>query len=383
MVARVLVIGGYGNFGSYIAPSLAGDDNIRLLIGGRSAEKAQAFAASLDAAHATEAHALDIDGDLAGAFARIAPDIVIHTTGPFQMQDHRVARACVRQRCHYLDLADAREFVATIDRLDADAKARDVLVVSGASSVPCLTAAVIDAYLPTFARLEAVDYGISAAQHTNRGLATTTAVLSYVGKPMKMLRNGTMKTVNGWEDTHAEYYPGLGWRLFGNCDIPDLTLFPKRYPTLRSMRFAAGHEFKLLHVGTRMLGTLVRLGLIRSLAHHAEGLLRLAFLFDRFGSGCSGFHMILSGVGRDGKPLERRFIIIARSGHGPYIPCMPAILLARRLAKGEVTTRGATPCVDLIDLDTYLAALEGLDISVMRDAAHARGLGKRVELPRR
>jgi len=81
--------------------------------------------------------------------------------------------------------------------------------------------------------------------------------------------------------------------------------------------------------------------------------------------------MILSGVGHDGKPLGRRFIIIARSGHGPYIPCMPAILLARRLAKGEVTTRGATPCVDLIDLDTYLAALEGLDISVIRDAAHA------------
>ena len=27
--------------------------------------------------------------------------------------------------------------------------------------------------------------------------------------------------------------------------------------------------------------------------------------------------------------------------------------------------------VDLIDLDTYLAALEGLDISVIRDAAHA------------
>jgi hypothetical protein len=58
-----------------------------------------------------------------------------------------------------------------------------VLVVSGASSVPCLTAAVIDVYLPAFARLEAVDYGISAAQHTNRGLATTSAVLSYGDRP--------------------------------------------------------------------------------------------------------------------------------------------------------------------------------------------------------
>src|SRR3546814_11532932 len=81
--------------------------------------------------------------------------------------------------------------------------AKDVLVVSGASSVPCLTAAVIDAYLPAFARLDAVDYGISAAQHTNRGLATTSAVLSYVGKSMTMLRDGVIKTVYGWEDTRA------------------------------------------------------------------------------------------------------------------------------------------------------------------------------------
>jgi len=371
MVTRVLIIGGYGNFGSYIARILAADADIRLLIGGRSAAKAQAFAGSLHATHPAESHALDIDGDLAEALMRIAPDIVIHTTGPFQTQDHRVAHACIAQGCHYLDLADAREFVATIDRLDIEAKAKDVLVVSGASSVPCLTAAVIDAYLPAFARLETVDYGISAAQHTNRGLATTSAVLSYVGKPMAVLRDGVIKTVHGWEDSHAERYPALGWRLFGNCDIPDLALFPRRYPTLKSMRFAAGHELKLLHVGTRILGALVRLRLIGSLSDHAGRLLRLAFLFDRFGSGRSGFHMILTGTGHDGKPTQRRFMIIARSGHGPYIPCMPAILLTRRLAKGEVSQRGASPCVDLINLDTYLAALGGLDISIIRDAAHA------------
>ena len=371
MVARILIIGGYGNFGSYIARRLAGDEAIHLVIGGRSATKAKVFANSLDASNAAEGHAIDIDGNLDEALARIAPDIVIHTTGPFQTQDHRVAKACIAQGSHYLDLADARTFVASIDQLDADAKAKDVLVVSGASSVPCLTAAVIDAYLPAFACLDAVDYGISAAQHTNRGLATTSAVLSYVGKPMTMLRDGVMKTVYGWEDTHAVRYPELGRRLFGNCDIPDLDLFPRRYPTLKSMRFSAGHELKFLHAGTRMLGLLVRLGIIGSLSDHAENLLKLAFVFDRFGSGRSGFHMFLTGTGHDWKPLTRRFWIVARSGHGPYIPCMPAILLAQQLARGALTRRGAMPCIDLIDLDSYLAALEGLDIAVFRDDAGA------------
>jgi NAD(P)-dependent dehydrogenase (short-subunit alcohol dehydrogenase family) len=371
MVARVLIIGGYGNFGSYIARSLAGDAEIGLLVGGRSVAKAQAFINSIRPIHPAEAHAIDINRELPEALARIGPDVVIHTSGPFQTQDHRVARACIAQGCHYVDLADARDFVATIGSLDAEAKAHDVLVVSGASSVPCLTAAVIDAYLPGFARLDAVDYGISAAQHTNRGFATTSAVLSYVGKPMTMLRGGRMKIVFGFEDTHGERYPELGWRLFGNCDIPDLTLFPARYPTLRSMRFAAGHELKLLHLGTRALGALVRLGFIRSLDRHASFLLRLAFLFDRFGSGRSGLHMILTGTGHDGRAKERRFHLIARSGHGPYIPCMPAILLARWLAKGSLEMRGATPCLGLIDLDTYLSALKGLDINIVRDTVDA------------
>lgn len=367
---RVLIIGGYGNFGSYIAKSLADDPTIQLLIGGRSAEKAKHFIAGVATANPAEPHAIDIDGDLSVALALIDPQLVIHTTGPFQAQDHRVARACIEHGCHYLDLADARDFVATVETLDVAAKAKSVLLVSGASSVPCLTAAVIDHYLPGFATLYSVDYGISAAQQTNRGLATTSAILSYVGKPFETLCDGKPHQVIGWQDTHSERYPELGRRWFGNCDIPDLTLFPARYPQLKSMRFAAGHELAILHAGTWVLSWAVRMGLVRSLASHSKLLLRVAFLFDWMGTSRSGFHMFLSGTGHDGSARTARFFLIARSGHGPYIPCMPAILLARELAHGELNRTGAMPCVDLIGLDEYLGALSGLDISVIADPVH-------------
>lgn len=256
MVSRVLIIGGYGNFGGYIARRLAEETNVQLVIGGRSLERARAFAAALPAANAVEAAAIDIDDALGAALAACRPEIVIHTVGPFQKQDYRVASAAIAVGSHYLDLADARRFVAEFASLDRAARAADVLAVSGASSVPCLTAAIVDHYRPRFAALEAVDYGISAAQQTNRGLATTSAVLSYVGKPFTMLRDGVMRTVHGWQDIHSFRYPSLGRRWFGNCDIPDLTLFPARYPDLRSMRFAAGHEIAALHFGTWCLGWL-------------------------------------------------------------------------------------------------------------------------------
>ena len=80
-----------------------------------------------------------------------------------------------------------------------------------------------------------------------------------------------MKTVHGWEDSHARALCRAGWRLFGNCDIPDLALFQQHYATLDSMRWAAGHELKLLRVGTRILGALVGLGVIGSLRGDPTG----------------------------------------------------------------------------------------------------------------
>lgn len=365
---RVLVLGGYGNFGSTIARSLAPDPDIQLLIAGRSLERAVALASSLGAANPAEAYSVDIDSTLESCLGDAAPDMVVHTVGPFQGQSYAVAEACIRQRCHYVDLADGRAFVAGIGALDSLARDADVLIVSGASSVPCLTSAIIDEALSRFSVLEEIDYGISAAQQTNRGLATASSVLSYVGQPFSALRNGARKTVYGWQDLHTERYPELGLRLFGNCDVPDLELFPARYPTLRCIRFGAGHEIKLLHVATWLLSWGVRTGLLPPLERYSKWLLKCSSLFDRFGSSRSGFHMHLRGQGFRGKARTERFTIIARQGHGPFIPCMPAILLAKRLARGKLTQRGARPCLDLISLDELLRGLEGLDIRIIRDA---------------
>lgn len=366
MTRRVLILGGYGNFGGYVARALANGTHISLIIAGRSLAKARSFAKGLGAANPAEGAALDIDGDLVPALAALRPDMVIHTVGPFQTQDYRVASAAIAAGAHYTDLADARAFVCGIGALDEAARAAGLAVIAGASSVPCLTAAYLDDAMAHFASIESVDYGITAAQQTNRGLGTASAILSYVGRPFTMLRAGAMRRVFGWQGLHSEVFPELGRRWFGYCDIPDLDLFPARYPSLEHMRFCAGHEIDLLHFGTWLLGWGVRLRLLPRLDRWSGPLLRASFLFDRMGSDRSGFYMRIAGQGHDGRPLVRREWLIARQGHGPNIPCMPVILLARRFASGGPLPPGARPCLDLIDLGEYLRALEGLDISVVR-----------------
>lgn len=357
-MTRILIIGGYGNFGSFIAKRLAQNRNITLVISGRTLSKAQALADELNA----EAAFLDINADFTNTLKKINPNIVIHTSGPFQSQGYEVAEACINCGAHYIDLADGREFVAGIHTLDEKARQAGVIVVSGASSVPCLTSALIESYKDEFAVLETLNYGITTAQKTTRGVATTAAILSYTGKPFQTLVDGEMQDVYGWQNVHARKYPKLGWRLLGNCNVPDLEIFPTRYPELKTVRFYAGLELPFIHVTLWALSWLVRIGLIKNLKPAAPLLLKLSFLFDWLGSANSAFHMELAGRDKNGNDKTINFELIARSGDGPYIPCMPAILVAQKIAAGELQDVGAKACIGIISKDEYLAAFEGLDI---------------------
>ena len=362
MTKRVLIIGGYGNFGRFIAQMLAREDDIQVIIAGRSMDKANAFASTLDGKNTPESHALDINSNLNDSLRSIAPDIVIHTSGPYQLQDYSVARACIEQGCHYIDLADARDFVSNINTLDSSAREHNVLICSGASSVPTLTSAIVDNYISSFERLESLDYGIATAQRTNRGLATTSAILSYAGTPFETLTDGAIRNVYGWQDTRSHSLWQLGSRLLGNCDIPDLTLFPLRYPTLTTIRFQAGLEVEVVHLTLAFLAWLVRIRLLPSLQPTAPYLLTVSRAFDFLGSDSSGFFMELAGRGDRDKSRRIIFELAARCGDGLYIPCVPAILMTKKLARGEISEIGARPCMGFIGLDEYLNALSEFDI---------------------
>lgn len=359
MSKRILVIGGYGNFGAFISRRLSRDPDVKVIVAGRSATKARALAEKIGAEWAL----VDIEHELDVALVAARPDIVIHTAGPFQHQDYRVALACIACKCHYVDLADGREFVVGIGRLDEPARAADVAVVSGASSVPALATAVIDEYRTSFQSMESVAYGIATAQRTMRGgMATAKSVLSYAGKPFTTLIDGKMQTVYGWQGLRWRNFPGLGGRLLGNCDVPDLELFPGRYPDLKNIRFLAGLELPVIHLSLWALTWFVRFGVFRGLASAAPFMLRLSGLLDRFGTDSSGFFVEIDGIGTDRQTKRVTFDLTARSGDGPMIPCVPAVLTALKLARGEIARRGAMPCVGLVTLDALLDELKSLDI---------------------
>jgi saccharopine dehydrogenase-like NADP-dependent oxidoreductase len=298
-----------------------------------------------------------------GELAALRPLLVINASGPYQRQDYRLARACVAAGVHYLDLADAREFVTGIGTLDAEARQAGVLVVSGASTVPAISAAVIDQHRPQFASLEAVTLVIAPGNSFSPGLATTQSILSTLGRPLATAGSGPGTPVHGWQHLQRRTIPGLGARWLGACDTPDLDLLPPRYPGLRSVRVFAALEVGAFHLGLWGLSWLVRGGLLRKPERLAVPLLRLKHALRFLGSDVGGMAVTLEGTGRDGRPKRIDWRLIARRGHGPYIPAMPSVILAKRLLAGTVAQRGAMPCLGLFTLADFVAEVADLDIT--------------------
>ncbi len=351
---RVMVLGGYGYFGAAIARTLAGSSEFEVVVAGRDGSRAAAIAQSLRASHAR----VDAtDPALAERFRELAPRLVINTVGPFQQRDHGVARAAIAADSHYVDLADSREFGCAVTALDADARAHDVLVVSGASSVPALSAAVVDHYRGAFATLDEIDIGISSSSRIP-GLATLAAVLGYCGRAIPQLREGAWTTTHGGQALRRRKFrrPPMS-RWIGDCDVPDLSLFPQRYPSVRTVRFGAGVELATVQCSFWLLSWMVRAGLVRNASGLAPVLAGVARKLEWLGSGRSAMFVTLRGTDAAGAWRTRDWELRASAEEGAMIPCLASVALARKLSRGEIQSRGATPCVGLLTLADYLDEL--------------------------
>lgn len=366
-VHTVLVIGGYGFFGRRIAAELAKSRSVHVLVAGRDAAKAAAVIDSLGLP-ASQAVALDVRSpDLVAALRALRVDTIVHTAGPFQGQRYDVAEAAIEAGCNYLDLADGRAFVAGIAALDGQAKERGVMVVSGASSVPALSSAVVDHYLPAFQELHAIRVGISSGARAP-GLATVQGVFGYGGKPIRRLENGAWTVTHGWLDTERYVFPPpVGVRFLGSCDVPDLELFPARYPGVRTVDFHAGFASTLGHLVVTAGARLVKSRLLDSLTPLAGPLNRLSRALEPVISDKGGMYVELQGLGHDGRALTKRWHLLVERNDGPFVPCGASLALVAKLAADAPIPAGAQPCMGLLTVDEYLAPLKSLAIHVEAD----------------
>ncbi len=364
---QVLVLGGYGNFGKRICLALAKAD-IDVIMVGRNADHALSCVNDIKI-KVTNAkitiETTDISNNFTQLLKKYQPTVVINTVGPFQGSNYDIVKSCIASRAHYLDLADARDFVTGISQLDNLAKQSDVTVISGASSVPALSSAVVEHFKDKFSQITNMKYGISTAQKTANGLATASAILTYLGKPIKPFL-GSKETIYGWQNLYCQTYPLLGKRWMASCDVPDLDLLPNHY-NIQNIKFSAGVESTPMHFCMWLTSWSIRLGLPIDLSRHVKGIQQISRIFNIGAKNMSGMHVILDGIDHHNQKKQVKWFIIAEYGQGLEIPTIPAIILAKKILKGTFNTTGAMPCVGLVSLEEYLDELKGFAIQIFSE----------------
>ena len=383
-MSRILVIGGYGGFGARLCRRLA-EAGHTVLVAGRSRARAEAFCAGLPGADAV---VLDREGEIAPVLARVRPDLVIDAAGPFQGSSYRVPEACIAARISYLDLADARDFVGGIGALDAAARAAGVAVVSGASSVPALSSAVALHLAEGMERVASVETALSASNRASGGAAVVKAILSYVGRPVRLWRGGRWSRGWGWQEMRREAFRfadggGIGGRLVAIADVPDHDSLPALLPGRPAVTFRAGTELGFQMRALWLAGWLVRWGWLRSLRPLAPALLRLYALTRPLGGERSAMKVVLTG--RSGaRAVVRSWTLVAEEGEGLHVPTLAAALLAEDLLAGRIAP-GARDAAGLLALDRFEPAFAGLKLrteiaeQALPPPVYARVLGAAFE----
>ena len=367
---KILVIGGYGIFGGRLVELLENESRLTLLIGGRSAAKANGFIASRTKAKARLLPTvLDRDGDVAAQLASIAPDIVVDASGPFQNygdRPYRVVEACLRHGINYLDLADGSDFVAGISAFDAKARAAGIFMLSGVSSFPVLTAAAVRALSAGMSTVTAIRGGIAPSPFAVVGENVIRAIASYAGQPVQRTRNGTVNA--GYPFTEQLRYaiapPGhvpLEPRLFSLVDVPDLRALAVLWPQAKEIWMGAAPVPQLLHRGLSALAWLVRWRLIPTLAPLAP-LFHFFTNHMRWGPHRGGMFVEVEGADASGSALKRSWHLLAEGDGGPYIPSMAVEAIVRSVLAGRPPSPGARAAVRDLELEDYAKVFAGRTI---------------------
>lgn len=363
----MLIIGAGGVFGSRLARLLARRGGYRLSLGGRTEARVLPLQRELRAAYPDGEFAhVHIDREQASAerLKEIGCAIVVDCSGPFQMSGTRLVEAAIGARVHYLDLADSRAFVTGISRFDSAARAVGIAVISGASSTPGLSHAVLDTLTSAWLAVDSVAVAIVPGNRTPKGQSVIDGILSWVGQRLQIFRDGGWQEARGWTERRQVTIEGLKPRSAFLADVPDLDLLPRRYQPRVRGEFHAGMELGLLNWLIGAAGRLVRWRLVKS-ARAFTGLgTWIAMKLDRFGTTDGGIMVEAAGQDSRGDTRVSRWTLKAGQGDGPYVPVTPAAALVEALAAGRGFRAGARPAGGELTLDQIKPWFEGLAFEV-------------------
>lgn len=358
---RILIVGGYGIFGGRLVDLLRHEPRLTLLVAGRSLAAAERFcAARPNSAARLVPTRIDRADDEAAVLESARANLVVDASGPFQAYGARgygLIEQCIRLGVNYLDLADGAQFVDGVAQFDAAAKAAGVYVLSGVSSFPVLTAAVVRRLSADMASVESITGGIAPSPFAGVGANVVRAIASYAGQAIAIRQSGSAVTAHAFTESRRFVIavPGhvpLTRRRFSLVDVPDLRALPTQWPEVAQVWMGAAPAPPVLHAALRAFAWLVRLRLLPTLVWMAPAM-HFVIRHVRWGEHRGGMFVEVQGRTGDGNAVARTWHLLAEGDDGPLIPCMAVEAIVRKALLGDPPPAGARAALRDVELSAY------------------------------
>ena len=183
---QLMIYGAYGYAGELMVREAVAQ-RLRPIIAGRDAEKLKPIATELS----LECRAFGVR-NTGSNLQDIS--VLLNCAGPFSATAEPLARACLAQQIHYLDITGEIDIFRKCHALDEEARQQNVLILPGAGTdiVPtdCL-AAMLKEKLPVATRIDlALSFG------TNPSIGTVNTMIESFGKGGLIREGGMLKVVS-------------------------------------------------------------------------------------------------------------------------------------------------------------------------------------------
>lgn len=338
---NVLVLGGYGVFGSIVSRELAARGHT-VTVAGRDGARAHALAARLVNARAA---ALDQRDAAALRSALDHHDALASCAGPFTAETTRaVVSACLDAGCHYADIADERDSLRVVGEHGPRFAERGLAALRGCSSLPGLSAALaLLAAGGAGAPPQRARVTLFIGNDNAKGAAAIASLLRQAGRPIAAPQ-GTLRAGEGC--VRVPLPPPIGPRTACDLDGPEHDVLPE---LIGAQHVEAKVAFELGFASRAM----ALLGRIAKGERTARWLSRIGGLTRAFGTSAGAVMAELWWP--DGR-ARGAALVAARDGQ--RMAALPCVLALDALARGAAGGRGALLPHELLGPQPLLAALQ-------------------------
>jgi short subunit dehydrogenase-like uncharacterized protein len=258
-------------------------------------------------------------------------NIVLDAAGPYYARTRALIETAIEVGFDVVDLNDDLSYAEMILRYETPIAEAGIRVLSSASTVSAFSAAVMKIIGPE-SPSRFTSFLAPATRLTANG-GTAKSLLRTIGKPIRVLRQGTLQTIPGWREKRTfRFHSSQKMRpIHGHVfESADALWLPRIRPSLRDVE---------MYVDANTLGAnaflslAARSNITRSLLQRTIGFGTSAA--RRFGSEVGGVAYELEGEGG----RTARFAMIAEE-KSYMLAIAPAVLAIQKLATDQITERG-------------------------------------------